>query len=132
MKDKYCWSRAVEFYETDRAGVVHFSNYYRWMEAAEHAWWQDVGLAESLQSSEMDWPRVQAEMKFLGPLRFGDRVEVTLRMKKLGETSLNYHCEIRKNGRYELLGEGEMVVVCLQGGKKKGLPEAVRKAFAIS
>jgi len=29
-------TRRVEFCETDMAGIVHFSNFYKWMEQCEH------------------------------------------------------------------------------------------------
>jgi acyl-CoA thioester hydrolase len=34
----------VEFFETDLAGIVHFANYYRFMEQAEHAFFRALGL----------------------------------------------------------------------------------------
>ncbi len=34
----------VEFSDTDMAGIVHFTNFYRWMEYAEHAWFRSLGL----------------------------------------------------------------------------------------
>ena len=36
--------RRVQF-ETDMAGVVHFSWYFRYMEEAEHALWREAGLS---------------------------------------------------------------------------------------
>ena len=38
------YTRKVFFYETDLAGVVHFSCYFRYMEEAEHALWRAAGL----------------------------------------------------------------------------------------
>ena len=38
-------ARRVQFYETDAAGVVHFSDYFRYMEEAEHALWRAAGLS---------------------------------------------------------------------------------------
>ena len=37
--------RRVQFYETDMAGIVHFSCYFRYMEEAEHAMWREAGLS---------------------------------------------------------------------------------------
>ena len=44
MSDHFEWSRLVEFYETDLAGIAHFSNFYRWMESAEHAFKRERGM----------------------------------------------------------------------------------------
>ena len=37
------YKRRVEFAETDMAGQVHFSNFFRYMEAAEHAFFRSLG-----------------------------------------------------------------------------------------
>ena len=37
--------RRVEFSETDMAGIVHYSNFFRYMEAAEHAFFRSLGLS---------------------------------------------------------------------------------------
>ena len=45
MAAEFSISRRVQFAETDMAGVVHFSNYFRWMEEVEHAFFRAVGLS---------------------------------------------------------------------------------------
>ena len=35
----------MQFYETDMAGIVHFSWYFRYLEEAEHAMWREAGLS---------------------------------------------------------------------------------------
>ncbi|MHC4993297.1 MAG: acyl-CoA thioesterase, partial [Planctomycetota bacterium] len=42
--------RTVEFFETDMAGIVHFSNYFRYMEATEHAFFRSFGATVHEQS----------------------------------------------------------------------------------
>ena len=37
--------RRVEFSETDMAGIMHYSNYFRFMETAEHAFFRSLGLS---------------------------------------------------------------------------------------
>ena len=43
MAFEYRLKRRVQFYETDMAGIVHFSCYFRYLEEAEHAMWRDAG-----------------------------------------------------------------------------------------
>ena len=40
MIAKFSYEHRVEFFETDLAGIVHFANYYRFMEQAEHAFFR--------------------------------------------------------------------------------------------
>ena len=37
--------RTVEFSETDMAGIVHYSNFFRYMESAEHAFFRALGFS---------------------------------------------------------------------------------------
>ena len=66
--------RRVEFYETDMAGIVHFSNFFRFMEACEHAFLRslDHELHGMLDGLETGWPRVNATCDYRAPARFGD------------------------------------------------------------
>ncbi|HSH93976.1 MAG TPA: hotdog domain-containing protein, partial [Roseimicrobium sp.] len=70
--------RRVEFSETDMAGIVHYSNFFRYMEHAEHAFFRSLGF--SIVTSHTDppvgWPRVHAECDYHHPLRFEDEVEI--------------------------------------------------------
>ena len=55
--------RRVNFYECDPAGIVHLSNYYRYMEEAEHAFWRATGLALTAVH-HLGFPRVAAAFKY--------------------------------------------------------------------
>ena len=39
-----CYTRPIQYYETDRMGVVHHSNYIRWMEEARVDFMNQCGL----------------------------------------------------------------------------------------
>ena len=45
MPCEYRLKRRVQFYETDMAGIVHFSWFFRYLEEAEHAMWRAAGLS---------------------------------------------------------------------------------------
>ncbi len=53
-------TRRVEFHETDAAGIMHFSNFYKWMEICEHEWFRTEGITMMSTSAEgirRGWPR---------------------------------------------------------------------------
>ena len=76
---EYRLTRRVQFYETDAAGIVHFSCYFRYMEEAEHALWRAAGLSIHADDSDIGWPRVRASCDFHRALRFEQEFEVTIR-----------------------------------------------------
>ena len=44
MAHSYTTTRRVTFAETDLAGILHFSNSFRYMEEAEHAFFRSLGF----------------------------------------------------------------------------------------
>ena len=59
----------MQFYETDAAGIVHFSWFFRYMEEAEHAMWREAGLSIHPEPSSIGWPRVAASCEFYRALK---------------------------------------------------------------
>ena len=51
-------TRRVHFYETDSAGIVHFSVFFRYMEEAEHAMWRAEGLSIAVPGAAIVRPIV--------------------------------------------------------------------------
>ena len=90
--------RFVEFNETDMAGIVHYANFFHYMEAAEHAFFRSLGFSIWTQNVEppVGWPRVHAECDFKSPLRFEDEVEVHLLVMEKKSKSLSYQFRFRK------------------------------------
>ena len=77
MTDEFRTTRMVEFSETDMAGIMHFSNFFRFMESAEHAFYRSKGFSvDEAKSLGLGWPRVKAECEYRHPLRFEDTVEI--------------------------------------------------------
>ena len=99
MPNRYCLNRRVQFYETDAAGIVHFSWFYRYMEEAEHALWRAAGLSIAPHDAEVGFPRVSASFDFRRPLYFEDEFEVTIVVDEIGATgSLTVACVRRAPG----------------------------------
>ena len=55
-------TRRVEFSETDMVGIVHYSNFFRYMETAEHAFFRSIGysIISNQTNPPVGWPRVHA------------------------------------------------------------------------
>ena len=84
-------TRQVQFAETDMAGVMHFSNYFRLMEEVEHAWWRSLGLSVFMTDEtrpKLSWPRVNVACEYAAPARFEDTLELRHRVTRVGEKSV--------------------------------------------
>jgi acyl-CoA thioester hydrolase len=126
---EYSLTRQVEFHETDMAGIMHYSNFFRFMEAAEHAFFRSLGLSIHTTFPEpLGWPRVHASCDFRHPLRFEDLVEIRLLVREKRPKSLAYQFVFRKlNDQPEReVARGTLVVACVKRdeatGAMKGVP----------
>jgi YbgC/YbaW family acyl-CoA thioester hydrolase len=109
--------RQVEFSETDMAGIMHFSNFFRFMEAAEHAFFRSLGLSiHTVEPEPLGWPRVHADCDFTYPLRFEDSVEIRLLVREKREKSLVYTFVFRKLNEQPVreVARGMLAVACVK------------------
>jgi YbgC/YbaW family acyl-CoA thioester hydrolase len=123
--------RIVEFGDTDMAGIVHFAQFFNYMEAAEHAFLRSLGF-----SVVMEWegvrigvPRVAASCEYLRPVRFEDELEITVSVKKLGRSSITYRFQFFKDGAEIAHGEITAVFCRMEHGegmKAMEIPAAIR------
>ena len=98
------YRRRVQFAETDMAGLVHFTHFFRYMEEAEHALWRAAGMSIARPGEHRGWPRVSAAFQFKAPLRFEDEFEVSVELGKIGRRTLHYDFRIVKGET--LIGTG--------------------------
>jgi acyl-CoA thioester hydrolase len=124
MPTEFSVTHIVQFSETDMAGIVHFANFFRWMEEVEHAFFRSQGLSVSMthEGQHLGWPRVSTACEFFGPVRFEDEVELKLRVTKVGEKSFNYEVAFGIGGRRVALGKMTSVCCVLEGGAMRSTP----------
>ena len=103
--------RRVQFSETDAAGIVHFSVFFRYFEDAEHALWREAGLSIHSEASAIGWPRVAASCEYHRPLRFEQVFDVTVRIGEMTKRTIAYIGEITRNG--ERIATGTWKIACV-------------------
>jgi len=109
---EYRLRRRVQFYETDLAGVVHFSWYYRYAEEAEHAMWRAAGLSIAPADDEIGWPRMAASFDFRAPLRFEEEFEVLIRVAAVTSKTIRYTTVITRGET--TIATGTHTAVCVR------------------
>lgn len=125
--------RRVQFSETDVAGIVHFSNFFRYFEDAEHELWRQAGLSIHPETSPIGWPRVAASCEFHRPLRFEQEFEISVRISDMTRRTITYAGEITRNG--ERIANGSWKIACVNklpdgGMKSADIPAAVAARLA--
>src|SRR5215467_11757620 len=129
MPYEFQLTRRVEFSDTDMAGIMHFSNFFRFMEAAETAFMRSLGLSVVLSSCGLDvcLPRVHAECDYAAPLHFEDEVLIHLLVERKGARTLTYQFRfLRQNSSPPReVARGRVVAVCAarkRNGSMKAVP----------
>jgi acyl-CoA thioester hydrolase len=115
-------TRRVQFHETDAAGIVHFTAYFRYMEEAEHALWRAAGLSIAPPGSPLGWPRVEASFEYHRALRFEEEFDVCIKIAAIDAWTIRYVCELTRGARK--VATGALTIVCVS----KGPGESMRKA----
>ena len=105
-------TRRVEFSETDAAGIVHFANFYRYMEYAEHTFFRSLGRSIVDHDLDVGWPRVHSHCDFKKPLKFEDEVEIHLLVSAKTSKSITYQFHFRVDGTE--VSRGGFTVVCVR------------------
>jgi len=102
----YEYTRPVYYYETDKMGVVHHSNYIRWLEEARTFYFNDNDLAYfETESYGVLSPITELNIKFKYPAKYGDIFTVKMKMTKY--TGVRFAVEYAViNQKDELLLEG--------------------------
>jgi YbgC/YbaW family acyl-CoA thioester hydrolase len=110
-------TRRVEFSDTDMAGIMHFSNFFRFMETAEHGFYRSLGFSVTMPDShpKLGWPRVHAECDYHKPLRCEDEVEIHLLVmeKKAKALSLLFKFSKVIPSGVDPVARGKLTIVCV-------------------
>jgi YbgC/YbaW family acyl-CoA thioester hydrolase len=94
------------------AGIVHFANFFRFMEAAETEFLRSLGLSVSWRRDGAKWgfPRVSAACDFQRPAVFEDVLTIAVTVEKVGTKSVAYRFDFA-NQRGEPVAVGRVTAV---------------------
>jgi 4-hydroxybenzoyl-CoA thioesterase/acyl-CoA thioester hydrolase len=111
MKE-FTYQRRVDYSDSDMGGIVHFSRFFVYMETAEHEFLRSRGthIDRTVDGVRISWPRVAASCDYKSPARFGDVIDIRVRVLRRGIKSMTYGFEFRCGGT--LLAEGKTTAAC--------------------
>lgn len=87
----------VQYYETDRMGIVHHSNYLRWMEEARVAYLEELGWGyDKIEAKGLVCPVTAASCKYRASTTFSDVVTVKVAVEEYRGLILKIKYEMTK------------------------------------
>ena len=86
----------VQYYETDRMGVTHHSNYVRWMEEARIELMDRMGFPYiKMEEEGIIVPVKSLRVDYLKPCTFGDEVEIETHITDFNGVVITMSYEMR-------------------------------------
>jgi len=119
---------AVRFRDLDPMGHVNNAVFLTYIESARAAFLQHLGAVETLEDLAIIVARI--EIDFRAPVRFGDEVDVSVRVSRFGEKSFDLQHELRVD--HTLVAEAKTVLVTYDYERREpvAIPEAWREKLA--
>lgn len=113
------YRRRLNYYETDRMGIIHHSNYIRYFEEARLDMMKKTGMDYAvLEEQGIIIPVTFAECKYLVPLHFDDEIVIRTRMTKYDGIKMEVIYEIYRSDSDVLCTIGKTGHCFLDSGLK--------------
>ena len=122
----YRYIRKAHYHETDMMGMIHHSNYLRWMEEARIAFTDDNGISYTgMEAEGITSPIASLSIEYVSPARFGDILEVALCITRYSGAVLEISYEITDSAGHRPVVRAST----RQGFIKNGRPVSLKKAM---
>jgi acyl-CoA thioester hydrolase len=90
----------VKYYECDRMGITHHSNYIRFMEEARVDWMDQAGYGfERMEAEGVVSPVMEVQCTYRQPTTFKDVIEIRLRIASVSTLKVQFAYTMTAGGR---------------------------------
>lgn len=123
-----CFSIATRIYyeDTDAGGVVYYANYLKYLERCRTEWLRSAGVDQStlLAGQRLAFMVRRVEADYRRPAILDDRIEVSLRVGKLGGASIVFLQSVIRQGAAgaEVLLDARVEIACVNMNTSKPVP----------
>lgn len=105
---EFTFERRINYYETDKMGVVHHSNYIRFMEEARCSWLDSIEMPFSLfEENGITIPVLGVNLTYKQHVTFDDIIIIKPYIKEYSgvRMTVGYDVKDKRTGKTVLLGE---------------------------
>lgn len=122
---------AVNYEDTDAAGVVYYGNYPGYLERARNACLRELGFPLQWMARQHGavFAVTEARLRYRAPAVLDDELEVTMQLISLRRASLIFAQQVRRAGRALVDAEIALAMVDVTAGKPRRMPRALRDAL---
>jgi len=125
------YEHKVQYYETDKMGIVHHSNYIRWMEEARVDFLEQIGWGmDRLEALGMVSPVTAVECKYKVSTKFPERIRIEVGIEEFRGVKLKLrYAMYKEDGTLACEGHSEHGFLDADGkiiSVKKEFPECYK------
>ena len=122
----------VRYAETDKMGVVYYSNYLIWFEIGRTDWLRETGWTyREIEADGIQLPVIEAHCEYRQGARYDDDVDISTRAKKLSPVRIQFDYEATRRADGAVLAIGHTVHATIdRDGRPVRMPERVKDLFA--
>lgn len=104
---EFTYERKINYYETDRIGVVHHSNYIKFLEEARCAWMEQMGIPfAELERNGITIPVLAVNCEYKHHVTFGDTINIKIIIKEYSGVRMTVEYDVREKN------SGNVVIIC--------------------
>lgn len=121
----YQYNHKVKYYETDKMGITHHSNYIRFMEEARIEWMNSIGLNyKKCEDDGLISPVLAVQCNYKKTTTFEDVIGVKVKLKKYNGLKFTIEYEMVRGDEVVATGETEHCFL-----SEKGLPVRIKREY---
>lgn len=96
----FVYRHKINYYETDRMGVTHHSNYIRFMEEARVDWLDQFGFGfDKIEAENVFSPVISVTCDYKRPTTFKDVIDIEVNIGKITEMKFEFVYTMRVGGK---------------------------------
>ena len=102
------FERKINYYETDRMGIVHHSNYIRFLEEARCHWLESINMSFALlEENGVTIPVLGVNCEYKNHVTFGDTLLINVIVKEYSGVRMTvaYDVKDKKTGKTVIIAE---------------------------
>ncbi|MEO8500062.1 MAG: thioesterase family protein [Vicinamibacteria bacterium] len=117
----------VRFAETDKFGAAYHGAYFAWFEVGRTDWLRERGMTYvDLMARDVHLPVIATEARFLRPVAYDDRIEISTTLADVTGVRLLFDYELRLEGETETLTRAHTEHASVDGsGRPRRFPDDI-------
>lgn len=121
------YRRKAQYHETDQMGIIHHSNYVKWMEDARMNLMEQLGLGyKQMETMELMSPVLSMSIEFRSVVKFDDTVVIDTQLIAYDgyKMEIAYRIYDKKTGEDRAIAKSKHCFV-----NKSGMPISLKRVY---